>query len=107
MPADDTVLDAGAVLAAVNSLNGIHQSLESGLGSVVTDAEALISGGWAGLAADGFRDHFEQVRTQVEQLLTDAREIVGHIPSVVAELGKVDDGNSEQLGSRAPSSLNL
>ncbi|MFI6310160.1 WXG100 family type VII secretion target [Nocardia fusca] len=80
MPAGDTVLDAGAVLAAVNSLNGIHQSLESGLGSVVTDAEALISGGWAGLAADGIRDHFQQVRNQFEQLLTDAREIVGHIP---------------------------
>jgi uncharacterized protein YukE len=84
MPADDTVLDAGAALAAVNSLNGIHQALDSGWGSVVTDAEALISGGWAGLAADGFRDHFQQVRSQVEHLLTDAREIVGPCPGASA-----------------------
>lgn len=104
---EETFLDAAAVLAALSSLDGIHHSLESGLRSVVSDAEALIADGWVGTAGEAFRDHFQQVRAEAEQLLIDAREIVGRIPDVVSELSSVDDSNSEQIGRQAPSSLNI
>ncbi|TLF96633.1 hypothetical protein FEK35_28195 [Nocardia cyriacigeorgica] len=106
MTSDNMFFDAAAVSAAMRSLDVIHQSLESGLSVVSTEAEALIADGWAGTAADAFRDHFHQIRAEAEQLLVDAREIAGMVPAVVDRFTVTDKANSDQL-VQAPSSLKI
>ncbi|MFF0528808.1 WXG100 family type VII secretion target [Nocardia amikacinitolerans] len=62
---------------------GIHQSLESGLSSIVADIEALLADGWSGTAAERFRSHYEAVRSEAEKVLADGREIMARVPQAV------------------------
>ncbi|MGV9611538.1 WXG100 family type VII secretion target [Nocardia xishanensis] len=106
MSNENFFLDPAGMTAALRSMNGIHQSLESGLSSVVADIEALLADGWAGTAADRFRSHYETVRSEAEKLLFDGREIVARVPQAVDLLTSTDNATSTTIEG-ASSSLDL
>ncbi|MEV0688199.1 WXG100 family type VII secretion target [Nocardia sp. NPDC050378] len=83
---DEFLVDGAAIATATNSLNGINQSLEAGLRSVVGDIEELLADGWIGQAADSFRTVYQEARTSFEQLIAEASTIMAAVPTVVDTL---------------------
>lgn len=106
MPNEDFLLNTAAVTAAVRSLTTVNQSIESALSSISTDVDALLADAWSGTAADKFRTHYESVKTEAEQLLSDGRDIVARVPQVVDELTGSDNSTSATIDGAA-SSLDL
>ncbi len=99
MAEGDLLIDGAAIAAATNSLTGINQSLQAGLGTVVTDIEQLLQSGWIGEAADSFRTLYEEGRATFEQLMTEATTITSAIPTVVDTLTESDGSNAGDLGA--------
>ncbi|MCP2290041.1 WXG100 family type VII secretion target [Nocardia amikacinitolerans] len=106
MSNENFFLDPAGMTATLRSMNGIHQSLESGLSSIVADIEALLADGWSGTAAERFRSHYQAVRSEAERVLADGREIVAHVPQVVNLLTDTDNATSATIQG-ASSSLDL
>ncbi len=103
---DDFLLDTSAVVAATNSLNGIHQALGAGLRSVVTDVESLLASGWNGSAAESFKELYVPAKSKFEQLIGEANDIMSVVPQVTDTLNGSDQSHASDLG-RAQSSLDL
>nr|WP_040753452.1 WXG100 family type VII secretion target [Nocardia transvalensis] len=91
-------VDAAAVLAAKASLDGIHRSLESGFGTLVTEVETLLRDGWLGTSANGFGELFQSARGRFEHLLQEADQIAAAVPKAVDTITGTDRSNAGALG---------